>query len=173
MEISTNGNQLLQFNAPWKTIKENPEQVKVVMNLLNQYLYALSICIRPFLPFTSDNLRALLNVDNLTESGELTALCNQLAEGEVPLSAGHKISEPKHLFSRIEDDIIAAQVEKLKQTKKEATPTAAGTPVSAPIKDTINYDDFAKMDLRTATVIEAQKVPKTDKLLQLTLDLGF
>ncbi len=174
MQISSNGNQLLQFNAPWTNIKENPEQVKVVMNLLIQYLHALSILMKPFLPFTSDKLRKLLNLDLIKENGELLDLCNQLAEGEIPVSAGHKVSKPEHLFSRIEDATIDKQVEKLNASKVAAAATAAATtPTNGDLKTTINYDDFIKMDLRSATIIEAEKVEKADKLLKLKLDLGF
>jgi methionyl-tRNA synthetase len=173
MQISSNGNQILQFNEPWKTIKENPEQVKVVMNLMAQYVRVISICIKPFMPFTSDKLCALLNKDNLTDSGELLELSNMLAEGEeLPIATGHKVSKPEHLFTRIDDDIIQAQIDKLHASKKaSATPIAA--PQNGDIKETIAFDDFVKLDLRAATIVEAQKVKKADKLLQLTVDLGY
>ncbi len=173
MEISTNGNQILQHNAPWKAIKENPEQVKVVMNLLVQYLHTMAICLRPFLPHASDRLRALLDQKPLTESGELTDLCFQLCEGELPITNGHKLSKAKHLFSRIDDDVIETQIEKLKASKTQTANIATADSSLAPLRDTIQYDVFIKMDLRTATIKEAKKVPKTDKLLQLTLDVGF
>ncbi len=169
MEISSQGNQLLQFNQPWKTIKEDPENVKVVMNLLVQYLYALSIAVRPFMPFTSDKMRTLLNLPAIQEEGELLDLCNMLAEGDWPIQPGHKISEPQHLFSRIEDSVINEQIEKLMSTKSNNE--AENQQVQ--MKDTISYDDFAKLDLRSATIVEAKKVEKADKLLELTLDLGF
>jgi len=172
MQISSNGNQILQFNEPWKNIKENPEQVKVVMNLMAQYVRVISICIKPFLPFTSDKMCDLLNMDKLSESGELLDLSNMLAEGELPIAAGHKVSEPVHLFSRIDDKVIQAQVDKLHATKVEkVTPIAA--PTNGSVKDIIEYDDFVKLDLRAATIIEATKVKKADKLLQLTVDLGY
>jgi len=167
MEISSQGNQILQFNEPWKTVKEDPEKVKVVMNLLLQYLKVISVIIRPFLPFTSDRLAKLLNLEEIKEEGELLDLCNKLAEGELLIETGHKIGEPIHLFSRIDDEVIQSQVDKLMATK---APT--DTPAS-PVKDTIQYDDFMKMDLRVATITAAEKVKKADKLLQLTLDVGF
>jgi len=175
MEMSSQGNQLLQFNAPWKTVKENPENVKVVMNLVLQYVNVMSIAVRPFLPFTSDKMRELLKLEPITENGEMLALSNALAEGELPLETGHKIGEPIHLFSRIDDDIIQKQVDKLRASKKTPEPAMAATTAVADkdFKDTINYDDFTKMDLRAATIIEASKVKKADKLLQLQIDLGF
>ncbi len=168
MEISSQGNQILQFNEPWKTIKTEPDQVKVVINLMLQYVKVISVVIRPFLPFTSDKLTSLLNVEAIKESGELLALCNSLAEGELPLPSGHKINKPEHLFTRIDDDVITEQINKLMATVPKTT--AQETPT---VKETIQYNDFMKMDLRVATITAAEKVKKADKLLQLTLDVGF
>ncbi len=169
MEMSSQGNQLLQFNEPWKNVKEDPENVKVVMNLMLQYVYAIGISVRPFLPFTSDKIMKLLNLSPLKESGELLELCNMLSEGDVPLKTGHKVAEPDHLFSRIPDEVIQVQIDKLMKTKEGNEVQLESTPV----KETIAFEDFLKVDLRSATIIEAEKVAKTDKLLQLTLDLGF
>ena len=168
MEISSQGNQILQFNEPWKTIKTEPELVKVVINLMLQYVKVISVVIRPFLPFTSDKLTSLLNLEAIKESGELLALCNSLAEGELLLPIGHKINEPEHLFTRIDDEVITEQVNKLMATVPKTTPEETST-----VKETIQYDDFMKMDLRVATITAAEKVKKADKLLQLTLDVGF
>jgi len=177
MEISSQGNQILQFNEPWKTIKTEPEQVKVVMNLMMQYVKVFSVITRPFMPNTSDRLADLLQVDKMKEDGELLELCNKLAEGELLIEAGHKVAEPSHLFSRIDDELIQVQRDKLMATKAVAATAlaAAGgaTSNAAPLKETIQYDDFMKMDLRAATVLEAKKVAKADKLLELTLDVGF
>ncbi len=169
MEISSQGNQILQFNEPWKTIKTDEEQVKVVMNLMLQYVKAISVVIRPFLPFTSDKICKLLNLDPLKEEGELLELCNKLAEGENIIDTGHKIGSPEHLFTRIDDEVIQTQVDKLMASKV----VAPQAPAAKPVKDTIQYDDFMKMDLRVATITAAEKVKKADKLLQLTLDVGF
>ncbi len=166
MEISTKGNQILQFNEPWKLQKEQPETVKVIMNICLQYVTAISVICRPFMPFTSDKLRTLLNLDPIKEEGELDDLLFQLADGEHPLKAKHQIGKPFHLFSRIDDDVIEAQVAKLGNTGAKAA-------IKNPIKETINFDDFMKLDIRTAVITEAEKVPKADKLLKLALDLGF
>ena len=166
MEMTSAGNQLLQFNEPWKAIKEDPELVKVVINLCLQYVAALSIIARPILPFTSDRLRRILNLNPIVEDGELLQLMDDLAEGNVIIPDGHKIGKPEHLFSRFDDEVIAAQIAKLNQNDVLEAP-------SSPLKDGVSFDDFAKMDLRVATVTEAEKVPKTDKLLKLELDLGF
>lgn len=128
----------------------------------------LAVTLRPFLPFTSDKLAVLINMEPIKEAGELDDLGAKLCEGEHLLEAGHKISKPIHLFSRIDDAVIEEQKNKLAATKADATPTPA-----SPVKEAINYDDFIKMDLRAATITEALKVKKADKLLQLTLDVGF
>ncbi len=164
MEISTKGNQILQFNEPWKKQKELPESVKVVMNLSLQYVTAISVACRPFLPFSSDKLREILNLEPIKEDGEFLDLLNDLAEGIHPLEAGHKIGAPSHLFTRIEDDVIQAQIDKL-GTKEEE--------MENPVKTEIHFDDFLKMDIRTAQILSAERVPKADKLLQLEVDLGF
>ncbi len=169
MKISTKGNQILQNNEPWKVIKTDEERVRVVMNLCLQYVTALSVVIRPFLPFTSNKMRELLKLNALAEEGELVDLLNDMSEGDHVISAGHQIGKPLHLFSRIEDAEIEKQVEKLKSKSaslKEKVLESSGKP-------TIQFDDFVKLDIKTATILEAQKVPKADKLLELTVDLGY
>ncbi|MBK9256479.1 MAG: methionine--tRNA ligase [Saprospiraceae bacterium] len=174
MEISSKGNQILQFNEPWKQIKENPEVVKTVMNLCLQYVTALSVISRPFMPFTSDKVRLLLNLKPITENGELKKMLDDLSEGKVLIKAGTRISEPLHLFSRIDDAVIQKQIEKLEATEQTSQNNDMNTEVQfEPLKEEITYDDFIKMDIRTATIIEAERIPKADKLLKLTLDLGF
>ena len=172
MELSTRGNQLLQANEPWKSIKEDPEAVQVVMNLALQYVGSLAYIIRPYLPFASDQLIRLLGVEPVKEDGELLSLLNRLAEeGEGPLEAGHIIGEPIHLFSKIEDESIQKQLDKLHQSEQSAP--AEHVLAHTPIKETIAFEDFAKLDLRVGTIESASAVPKADKLLQLIVDLGF
>lgn len=188
MKISSSGNLILQANEPWKLIKEDPETVKNIMNLALQYVAALSVIMRPYLPFTSDKLSTLLGLPEIKEKNEMNDMCMKLAMGEQLLEAGHKVGEPIHLFSRIDDSEIAALKDKLlgnNQSDNSAAKTvakaAAATATSAvasqaatsqPSKETIQYDDFMKMDLRAATITAAEKVKKADKLLQLTLDVG-
>ena len=179
MEISTKGNQILQFNAPWTLIKEDAEKVKTVMNLSLQYVAALACAIRPFMPTASDNMCDLLNIPTVTEKGEFVKMMDKLAFGENLIDGGHKISEASHLFSRIEDELVETQKAKLQKAAPVVAATAAGVAAaetavsSAPIKENIVFDDFVKIDFRTAKVLEAEKVKKADKLLKLTLDLGF
>lgn len=174
MQISSNGNQILQANEPWKKQKTDPEEVKVVMNLAIQYVTCISVAIKPFLPFTSDKMRALLNLPPVDDHTGLLHLLDLLAEGEAPMVAEHKISEPDHLFSRIDDERIDTQIAKLKANAVANTvvATASADAPSEGIKPEISFDDFTKMDIRVATITEAQKVKKADKLLQLTIDLG-
>ena len=176
MDISTKGNQILQFNEPWKAIKEDPETVKVVINLCLQYVAAIGIICRPFMPFTSDKIRILLNQKTIEEKGELEKMLSKLAEGEPILKKGHKIGEPLHLFTRIDDALIQQQIDKLNatdQSNQMPVQENTNTAPTQPMKSEITYEDFTKMDIRTATIIQAEKIEKADKLLKLTLDLGF
>ena len=168
MEISSNGNQILQYNEPWKMVKEDPESVKAVMNLAIQYVAALSVAMEFFMPKASQKVRNLLNLPNDSEGQDLLSLLNDLAEGILPVKEGHKISTPDHVFTRIDDDVIDAQIAKLSSNKVEQAPV-----IETNMKPVVQFDDFTKLDLKTATILEAEKVEKADKLLKLSLDLGF
>ena len=173
MLISTKGNQILQFNEPWKLQKTDPETVKVVMNLALHYVAVLSTVMRPFLPFTSDKLQGILNLDAIKEEDEMVSMLDILAAGEPLLNAGHKIGQPVHLFSRIDDAVIEAQKAKLVKPVEEALVTARAVTIeTTPIKEEIAFDDFMKLDIRTATILTAEKVKKADKLLKLEVDMG-
>jgi methionyl-tRNA synthetase len=174
MEISTKGNQILQFNEPWKLIKDDAEAVKVVMNLCLQYVSAIGVICRPFMPFASDKIRLLLNQKPIKEKAELLKMMEALSEGELLIKAKHKIGEPIHLFTRVDDSVIDTQIRKLQSSAPTTVTSETETTDSfKPLKPEITYDDFAKMDIRTATIIHAEKIPKADKLLKLTLDLGW
>jgi methionyl-tRNA synthetase len=171
MDISSSGNQLLQFNQPWALQKTNPEQVQAIMHAAIQIVGAISVACRPFMPFTSDKLRTMLNLPAIQEEGELQDLLEKLSEGESIIPAGHQVGKAQHLFSRIPDDVIEAQIEKLKAA--EAASQSDNTINYAPLKDTTTFDDFIKLDIRTGNITEAEKMPKADKLLKLSVDLGF
>ncbi len=198
MEISSAGNALLQFNEPWKTVKDEPEMVKVVMNLAIQYVAVLSVATRPFLPFSADRLRKMLNLRPLQENGDLLDILNELVEGNPVVPPQHALNEPEHLFSRIPDEVIEKQIARLtmfasddtlankkneepktmnEQTsvdkEKSATDEISSSVVYRPMADTIQFDDFAKLDLRTGTILTAEKMEKSKKLLKLSVDLGF
>jgi len=171
MEISSMGNQLLQFNEPWKTIKTDPENVKVVLNLGMQYVAALSAILFPFMPTASRRLREQLQLEPLKDHGDLLKILDGLSEGEPIVSENHTIGPAVHLFTKIDDDTIAAEIDKLKssavQQEKEETPSKK--PV---YKDDIDFGTFTQLDLRVGKIINAEPVPKTDKLLKLDVQLA-
>lgn len=171
MEISSAGNQILQFNEPWKNQKEDPKTTKVVMNLCVQFVAALSVVCRPFMPFTSDKIQKMLNLPPIKESGELVKLMDKLAEGTPIIKHNHILGQPEHLFTRIPDEVIDQQIAKLKVSQIQNQPI--NTQNMQPVKETITYDDFDKLDIRVGTIMAAEKVEKADKLLKLTISLGF
>lgn len=159
MNLARAGNKYLADTEPWKLIKEDEERVKTILNLSLQIAAHLSILFEPFTPFTAKKLSNILNIEKLD--------WNELKNSSL-LKEGHQINKAELLFRKIEDEEIAAQVLKLEQT------AAANAPQQkVEMKEDINFDDFLKLDLRTATIIEAEKVPKTDKLIKILLDLGF
>lgn len=167
-ELSTIGNQVLQANEPWKTYKTDPSAVAPVMNIGLQIVTALSVMSRPFIPFAADKMRTLLQLPAFRDAGEWSAALELLATGQPLLADGHTIGAPIHLFTKVADEIVAAQVAKLEAT------TAGDTGVAyEPLKENMNFEDFTKMDLRTGTIIAAQKMKKANKLLELTVDLGL
>ena len=179
MEISSAGNAVLQFNEPWKAIKDNPEAVKAVMNTGLQIVAALSVLTRPFIPEAAVRLRSMLGLCAISDQGEIQALLDTFAANSPLLPAGHAIGEAAHLFTRVTDEVIQAQIDKLNQANLANTAAADTTPAAATtiqyeaLKPMIQYDDFAKMDIRTGQIVTAEKVEKSKKLLKLSVDLGF
>lgn len=161
MNLARFGNQYLQTEEPWKTIKDNPEKAAHSLFVGAQISVALAQLCEPFLPFSSEKL---LNMFNVQKSD-----WNDVETKSVLIETGHKINEASLLFSKIEDDVIEAQIQKLENTKQNNKKT---NPNANPMKDEITFDDFTKIDLRTATITEAEKVEKADKLLKLTVDTG-
>jgi methionyl-tRNA synthetase len=161
MNLARLGNKYLADAEPWKIYKSDPEKVKTIINIALQITANLTIVLEPFLPFSMKKLRALLNCDNFTwsDAGRINLL-----------PADHKINKPVLLFEKIEDDIIEKQVKKL-QASKKANEASSTTVVSS--KDPVTFDLFSKVDIRTATVLEAEKVPRTTKLLKLKIDTGI
>jgi methionyl-tRNA synthetase len=161
MNLARLGNKYLADAEPWKVIKTDPERVKTIMNIALQITANLTIILEPFLPFTMKKLREWINKDTLgwKEAGNTELL-----------APGHIINKPGLLFDKIEDEEISRQVEKLMSAKKANQ--AAGSK-AAPSKDPVSFDDFTKIDIRTATILEAEKVPKTTKLLKLKIDTGI
>lgn len=162
MNLARFGNQYLQTEEPWKTIKDNPEKAAHSLFVGAQIAVALAQLCEPFMPFSSEKLLTMFNVGSVNWSDVETQ--------SILIETGHKINEASLLFSKIEDDVIEAQIQKLKDTKQYNKKT---NPNANPMKDEITFDDFTKIDLRTATILEAEKVEKADKLLKLTVDTGI
>ena len=160
MNLARLGNKYLADEEPWKVIKDNPERVKTQMFCALQVAGALAYLCEPFLPFTSKKMKSGLNLGNKNWYDVLNT---------PPIPTGHQINEMPLLFSKIEDDVIEAQIKKLENTKINNQKT---NPNANPMKEQISFDDFTKIDLRTATILEAEKVEKADKLLKLKVDTG-
>lgn len=161
MDLARLGNKYLADEEPWKVIKTDPERVKTVLNISLQITANLTICLEPFLPFSMNKLRGFLNLGKLD--------WEKLGDTNL-LAAGHQLNTPELLFEKIEDDVIEKQVQKLLDTKKANELAQAK---AAPAKPHIEYDDFGRMDIRVGTILEAEKVAKTKKLLKLKIDTGI
>lgn len=166
LNLARLGNKYLADEEPWKIIKEDEERVKTIMFVALQIAAALSILSEPFLPFTSNKLKKILNVT----SNSIEMSWNAVADQETPLPSKHQIGEAELLFSKIEDADIQKQLDKLEATKKANESENMET---EPQKETITFEDFSKLDLRVGTIIEAEKMPKTKKLLVLKIDTGI
>ncbi|RAJ11586.1 methionine--tRNA ligase [Arenibacter echinorum] len=166
MNLARLGNKYLADEEPWKVIKQDEERVKTIMFVALQIASALAVLSEPFLPFTSSKLKTILGIDPLDT--DLT--WETVATKENLLPAGKKINEAELLFSKVEDETIQAQLDKLEATKKE---NENMNKVVSPQKDTITFDDFTKLDMRVGTIIEAEKMPKAKKLLVLKVDTGL
>ena len=160
MNLARLGNKYLADEEPWKKIKTDPEAVAEILHTALQITVLLAVVSEPILPFTAQKLKDLLQLPN-------TSWAALEGQGEL-LTAGHKIGTPELLFEKIEDAAIEAQLDKLHNVNTMETPTTLPE-----IKEEINFDTFSALDLRVGTILVAQKVPKTDKLLQFEVDLGF
>jgi methionyl-tRNA synthetase len=163
MNLARLGNKYLTENEPWKLFKTDPDRVATILNLSLQICAQLSIVGEPFLPFSSAKIRKTLNLPQFKWTD--ASLMNWLKEGD-------SINPPELMFEKIEDGPIEAQVQKLLSTKEANAAAQAQTPVK-PGREPIQYDDFTKMDIRAGTILEAERVPKTDKLMKLKVDTGL
>jgi methionyl-tRNA synthetase len=161
MDLARLGNKYLADAEPWIVVKTNPERVKTIMYVSLQITANLTIIFAPFLPFSMDKLRGFLNMDELNWSN--------LGRTDL-LPAGHQVNTPELLFEKIEDSVIEKQVNKLLETKRA---NEAANATVTPAKENCTFDDFNKMDIRTGTILEAERVPKTKKLLKLKIDTGI
>jgi len=163
MNLARLGNKYLADEEPWKVIKLDEERVKTIMYVALQISAALAVVSEPFLPFSATKLKNILNISASLSWEDVT-------ENTVLLPATHQINKAELLFSKIEDKEIEAQVEKLAATK---IANEQENKVTAPQKETIEFEDFTKLDIRVGTILEAEKVAKTKKLLKLKVDVGI
>ena len=208
MNIARIGNKYISDTEPWKVAKTDMDRTASILYTSLQICANLAVAFEPFLPFSAEKLRGILNVDVVAgkdfRAGEVAPTENfflpgsgkalhtsdeKKAEGllltwdtigqDELLPAGHALGENTLLFAKVEDDVIKAQTDRLEQIKaaNQAAAAAAEAERAAahvePQKPEVEYDDFARMDIRTATVLAAERVPKTDKLLKLTIDTGI
>ena len=202
MNIARLGNKYLTDTEPWKVAKTDMDRTASILNVSLQICAALAIAFEPFLPFSAEKLRGILNVgisagtDHRAGEGEASVNCYTAGEGAALhtgvaydgislswddlgaaslLPAGHQLNPATLLFAKIEDEVVDAQIARLEaiRAEREAAAKAAEAAVVTPQKDECSFEDFEKMDIRTATVLEAERVPKTEKLLKLTIDTGI
>ena len=161
MNLARLGNKYLTDTEPWKLIKNDPERTATVMNLSLQICANLAVLCAPFLPFTADKMHRIMNLQALgwKDAGRADILME-----------GHQIDQPKLLFEQISDETIQAQVDKLQATKEQ---NALNAWQPAAVKENVTIDDFGRMDIRVGTILECQKVPKADKLLQFKIEDGM
>lgn len=158
MNLARLGNKYLAENEPWKLVKERPDRVETIMHIALQITANLSIVLQPFLPKTAQKLSQFLNFESKSweDAGKVDLLTD-----------GHLSNKPEILFTKIEDAMVEAELEKLKSIAGESTSNFN------PQKDNATFDDFTKMDIRLGTILEAEKVEKADKLLKLLVDTGI
>jgi hypothetical protein len=161
MNLARIGNKYLADSEPWKVFKTDPKRVETILNLSLQLVANLAIAFEPFLPFSSEKLRSMINMPDLK--------WDNLGQTDL-LAAGHELNKPELLFEKIEDEVVEAQIKKLEETKKA---NEAANYKAAPIRADVDIEQFSKMDLRVGTVLECEKVPKADKLLRFLIDDGL
>ena len=163
MNFARIGNKYLADTEPWKVVKTDAERVKTILNIALQITANVAIAIEPFMPFTAEKMINMLNINKLG--------WNRLGAMDL-IEAGHVIGKPELLFEKIEDEVIETQLKKLADIKAANAAAAAAEHVTEQ-KEECSYDDFQKMDIRVSTILAAEKVAKTKKLLKLTVDTGI
>ncbi|WKN40480.1 methionine--tRNA ligase [Tunicatimonas pelagia] len=164
MELARTGNKYLADTEPWKAIKEDEKRVATILNISLQITASLSVVCQPFLPFTAQRLQQMLNFQsvNWNEAGKNNLLATE-----------HTLEKPALLFQKVEDEWVEQQVAKLHQDDELTIDDLEPIAKFAPMKEEITYDDFVKLDMRVATILTAEKVKKSKKLLKMTLDTGL
>jgi methionyl-tRNA synthetase len=161
MNLARLGNKYLAENEPWKLVKVDSKRVETIMHIALQVTANLALLLEPFLPSTAKKLRTFLNLDLPT--------WEEIGKSNI-LKSGDLVKTPEILFPKIEDSLVEVEIEFLKQSQQNQV--AEGKTVS-PQKANVSFDDFSKLDIRLGTILEAEKVPKADKLLKLTVDTGL
>jgi len=161
MDLARLGNKYLADTEPWIIIKKDENRVKTIMNIALQITANLSVIMAPFLPFTVEKIIHFLNIAPYN--------WHEFGHAEI-LPAGHRLNKASLLFEKIDDETIDAQLKKLENTKTQNNQPGK---TMKPQKEPITYDEFSKMDIRTGTIIEAERVPKANKLLVLKIDTGI
>jgi methionyl-tRNA synthetase len=175
MDLARVGNKYLAETEPWKLYKTDVARVETILNISLEITAALASLCEPFLPFTAEKIRSMLNISHYDWTNGFTGNLMQ---------AGHSLGTVGLLFDKIEDEAVQQQIDKLMASKKvneeacfdsaeQASATVDEASALKPLKETTSYDDFAKMDMRVGTIIAAEKVEKADKLLKLTIDTGI
>ncbi|MCI5875167.1 MAG: methionine--tRNA ligase [Prevotella sp.] len=160
MNLARIGNKYITECEPWKVWKTDPKRVETILNISLQLVANLAIAFEPFLPFSSEKLRKMINMESFDWS--------QLGQTDL-LQAGHQLAEPELLFEKIDDEVIERQLQKLEDTKRA---NAAAAYKAEPVKETCSFEDFEKLDIRVGHIKDCQKVKKSKKLLQFTIDDG-
>ena len=163
MNFSRIGNKYLADTEPWKVIKTDPERVKTILNIALQITANTAIAIEPFMPFSAEKMLKMLGVDKFS--------WEQMGSMEL-IAPGHTIGDAVLLFEKIEDDVIQAQLDKLEAARRANLEAEAAQNVTEQ-KAEVTFDDFQKMDIRVSTILAAEKVAKTKKLLKLSIDTGI
>lgn len=163
MNFARIGNKYLADTEPWKVVKTDPERVKTILNIALQITANTAVAIEPFMPFTAAKMITMLATEKFG--------WEELGSMEL-VAAGHTIGKPELLFEKIEDEVIQKQLDKLQATKEANLAAEKSQEVEAQ-KENISFDDFQRMDIRVSTILTAEKVAKTKKLLKLTVDTGI
>ncbi|WP_138994791.1 methionine--tRNA ligase [Larkinella sp. C7] len=170
MDLARLGNKYLAETEPWRVAKTDLPRVNTILNIALQISASLSIVCEPFLPFTAEKLRKLLNTDQISAEDAVGSAFHWINAGKPDLLPhGHALGEAVLLFEKLEDEVIAQQITKLHESKRMNELATKTIPEAKPA---IQYDDFAKMDIRIGTILEAERVPKSDKLLKLKVEDG-
>jgi methionyl-tRNA synthetase len=159
IDVARFANKYFNDKMPWKTIKSEPETCATTLSLCLETIKTLSVVLAPIIPFTAEKMRNLINLEQNVNSNNWDSC------GEFSIPAGHLLNKPEILFEKIEDDVIEKEIEKLKGS-------AAQKKADDSEEELITFDQFSKIDLRVAKIIEAERIPKTDKLMKLQIKIG-